>query len=141
MITSGKTRFTFTPARRALTFAGLGLALIATAGADRTLQAAAEGGPDQIYKPIQAISYELGSKRAVGHFARSDGRCELVLMVAEVVDPGTATPTSAARLRVTLEPGQAAALDSEEGRTIDLTCGPQAKTLSVREGNWIAATL
>lgn len=134
-----KTLFRTNP--RALAFTAVGLALLLAGGASQGLRAAAESGPEQVYEPIQAISYELGSKRAIGHFARTNNACEVILMVAEIVDPEVATPTTAARLRVTLQPGQAAGLDSENGRSIDLTCGPNGKTLSVREGSWIAATL
>ena len=45
-----------------------------------------------------------------------------------------AAPTTAARVRLVLEPGQIAGLDSEEGRSLHLTCGGGAKTLVVNSG-------
>lgn len=118
----------------------MGVVLVLGAGVAQSLNAAAMSGAEIVYQPVQAISYELGSKRAVGYFSQVASACEVTLMVAEAVDPEVATPTSAARLRLSLEPGQGAALDSEEGQSIDLTCGPRAETLSVRKGDWIAAT-
>ena len=123
-------------ARGAKYLAGAGLALSLAAGTVYGGKAA-DPGAEQVYKPIQAMSYVLGSKRAIGHFSQGDEACEVILMVAEVVDPEIATPTSAARLRLNLKPGQAAGLDSEEGQSIDMTCGPRAETLNVRRHNWI----
>ncbi len=116
--------------------AGAGLALTLAVGAAQGGKAE-DPGAEQTYKPVQAMSYVLGSKRAIGHFSRSADTCEVILMVAEVVDPEVATPTSAARLRLNLIPGQVAGLDSEEGQSIDMTCGPRAETLNVRLHNWI----
>ena len=91
---------------------------------------------DRHYRPIQGISYELGSKRAIGYFTRESGECQVTMMIAEAVDPDVATPSSAARLRLALRPGQAAGLDSDEGTSIDLTCGEAAETLTVRRSTW-----
>ena len=94
-----------------------------------------DAGPGQAsYVPMQGISHDLGSKSAIGYFIREAGACQVVLMIAEKVDPETAAMPSAARLRLVLLPGQAAGLDSEEGRTVDLTCGENAATLDVRSG-------
>lgn len=87
---------------------------------------------DSIYRPIESISYVIGSKRAIGYFTRGRETCELTLMIAEAVDPVASDPLSAARVRVALSPGEGAAVDSEEGQSIDLTCGPDAETLLVR---------
>jgi hypothetical protein len=88
-------------------------------------------GDEATYRPMQSISHDLGSKSAIGYFLREAGECRIVLMIAENVDPEAGPMPSAARLRVALRPGQVAALDSEEGRSIDLTCGDEAATLSV----------
>jgi hypothetical protein len=86
------------------------------------------------YRPIQSISYDLGSKRAVGYFEQKDGACHLVLMVAEAAAVGTDDTPSAARLRLDLTPGQRASLDSEQGSSIDVTCGDRGETLLVDRG-------
>jgi hypothetical protein len=62
-------------------------------------------------------------------------------MIAENVDPEAGPMPSAARLRLVLRPGQAAGLDSEEGRSIALTCGDAAATLSVRSGQFDGAAV
>lgn len=86
------------------------------------------------YVPVQAISHQFGSKAATGYFLQEAGACQVVLMISERYDSFAASHPTAARLRLALEPGQAAALDSEEGQSIDLTCGEDAATLAVRSG-------
>jgi hypothetical protein len=84
------------------------------------------------FRSTQAISYQLGSKRAIGYFVRVDGACQVTLMIAEAVDPDVAQPTSAARLNLSMLPGQSAALASEEGESMELTCGSGAETVLVK---------
>lgn len=50
------------------------------------------GGPSGIetFWPIEGISYQLGSKRAVGYFEPRNGKCQVTLMIAEAVDPDQA---------------------------------------------------
>jgi hypothetical protein len=83
------------------------------------------------YRSTQAITYELGSKRAIGYFISQNGQCQVTLMIAELVDPEVARPTSAARLSVAMMPGQSATVDSEEGAAMVLTCGSRAETMNV----------
>ena len=89
---------------------------------------------DALYHPIQSISYTFGSKIASGYFLQRNSVCLVTLMIAEKIDPGLPSPT-AARVRVMLDPGQVAGLDSEEGRSLSLTCGQDAATLVVSYGD------
>jgi hypothetical protein len=88
---------------------------------------------DALYSPIQSISYTFGSKVASGYFLQRNSVCVVTLMIAEKTDPDLPSPT-AARVRVMLDPGQVAGLDSEEGRSLSLTCGEDAATLVVSYG-------
>ena len=88
---------------------------------------------DALYRPIQSISYEFGSKAMSGYFVQRNSVCVVTLMIAEKTDPDLPSPT-AARVRVMLDPGQVAGLDSEEGRSLSLTCGEDAATLVVSYG-------
>ncbi len=92
---------------------------------------------ERSYLPVQAIDYPLGSSRAVGHFRQRDNVCQVTLMLVDEsgVELGDARAT--ARLRFALRPGQTAGVDSDEGRYIDLTCGPKAKSLTVHDGVWM----
>ena len=114
----------------------LGSAMIASVAAVAAVasSAAPVAGARAIYRPMQSISHDLGSKSAIGYFVREAGECQIVVMIAENTDPESGPMLSAARLRLALRPGQAAGLDSEEGRSIELSCGDEAATLTVRSG-------
>ena len=89
---------------------------------------------DALYRPIQSISYTFGSKIASGYFVQQNSVCRVTLMIAEKIDPDLPSPT-AARVRVMLDPGQVVGFDSDEGRSISLTCGEDAATLVVSYGD------
>ena len=86
------------------------------------------------YKALQSISYESGSKFTSGYFEAHAGACLVTLMVAEKSPSAEPLPFTAVRLRLTLTPGQIAGLDSEEGRSLNFTCGEDATTLLVDVG-------
>lgn len=86
------------------------------------------------YRPIQNISYGFGSKFMSGYFVEHAGTCRVTLMVIEKSDPDTPPPLTAARVRLNLYPGQIAGLDSEEGRSLNFTCGEDAAALHVDVG-------
>jgi hypothetical protein len=89
---------------------------------------------DARYLPIQSISYEFGSKALSGYFVPQGSVCLVTLMISDKSDPDRLSATTAARVRLMLEPGQIAGLDSEEGRSLNFTCGDGAKTLVVNSG-------
>ncbi len=86
------------------------------------------------YEPIDAITYEFGSKSIIGYFVQQAGTCDVTLMLAEKSDPEEMQPTSPTRLRLVLQPGQVAGLDSEEGRSLNVTCSEDTATLRVDLG-------
>jgi len=57
-----------------------------------------------------------------------------MLMVAEKSNPDQPLAFTAARVRMILNPGQIAGLDSEEGRSLNFTCGENAATIKVAAG-------
>jgi len=83
------------------------------------------------YKPVQGIHQDFGSKSVTGYFIRRDDQCHVALLVAEKSDPAFPFTQSAARFRLALAPGEVAWLDSEEGRTLTVTCGARAASLIV----------
>ena len=89
---------------------------------------------DAGYKPIQSIAYEFGSKAMSGYFVAQGSACLVTLMISDKIDPDRPSPATAARVRLVLQPGQVAGLDSEEGRSLNLTCGDGAKSLVVGAG-------
>lgn len=92
---------------------------------------APQGTRTEVYKAHYALSYVLGSKRAIGYFTRTAGVCRVTLMIAEAVDPDVVTPTSATRLVMSMRPGESAGVSSAENESITLTCGDGAETMQV----------
>jgi hypothetical protein len=88
---------------------------------------------DAQFRPIQSISYTFGSKAMSGYFVQRSSVCLVTLMIIERSDPDLPSPT-ATRVRIMLNPGQVAGLDSEEGRSLNFTCGEGATTLTVDYG-------
>jgi hypothetical protein len=86
------------------------------------------------YVPVQNISHDFGSKSMSGYFVEQAATCLVMLMVFEKSDPDKSLPPSATRVRLVLNPGQIAGLDSEEGRSLNFTCGEGATTLLVDVG-------
>ena len=70
-----------------------------------------------------------------GYFVEQSSTCLVTLMIAEKSEAAGGAPApSPTRVRVLLYPGQIAGLDSEEGRSLNFTCGEDAKTLLVVAG-------
>jgi hypothetical protein len=86
------------------------------------------------YGPLQSLSYQFGSKFMSGYFVQQASQCLVMLMVIERSDPDQPLPATAARVRLLLDPGQTAGLDSEEGRSLNVTCGERAAKLQVEAG-------
>jgi hypothetical protein len=86
------------------------------------------------YRPIDSIRYDFGSKSATGYFVEQAKKCIVMLMVYEKPDPDAASTSTATRVRLVLNPGETAGLDSEEGRSLNFTCGEGATALVVDSG-------
>ena len=86
------------------------------------------------YAPIQSVRYDFGSKSMSGYFVDQAKRCVVMLMVTEKGDPDAAPSSTATRVRLVLNPGQTAGIDSEEGRSLNFTCGEGATALLVDSG-------
>jgi len=70
-----------------------------------------------------------------GYFVDQAKKCVVMLMVTEKGDPDAAPSSTATRVRLVLNPGQTAGLDSEEGRSLNFTCGEGATALVVDSGD------
>ena len=86
------------------------------------------------YVPIESITYDFCSKSMNGYFVDQAKKCVVMLMVSEKLDPDAASSSTATRVRLVLNPGQTAGLDSEEGRSLNFTCGEGATALLVDSG-------
>ena len=89
-----------------------------------------------VFRATEAMTYVIGSKRAVGYFQSVSGKCQLTLMIAEAVDPDVAQPPSAARMSIGMLPGQSVALGSAEGETMTATCGTDGETMEIKRNKF-----
>jgi hypothetical protein len=118
---------------RASAFAGTVALSLLTSAAFGQSQAPVKG--EAKYAPIQSVRYDFGSKSMSGYFVDQAKRCVVMLMVTEKGDPDAAPSSTATRVRLVLNPGQTAGLDSEEGRSLNFTCGEGATALVVDSGD------
>jgi hypothetical protein len=103
--------------------------IIAVAGT--SLASARMAGPD-VFRATEAMSYVVGSKRAIGYFQSTAGKCQVTLMIAEAVDPDVGQAPSAARMSLSMMPGESFALGSAEGESVVATCGAGGETIEVK---------
>jgi hypothetical protein len=119
---------------RVLAFGGT-LAVCLSASAPTASAGSRSAAEDRtVFRPIQSIRYDFGSKSMSGYFVEQASACHVMLMVSEATNPDTSPQPSGARVRLVLAPGEIAALDSEEGRSLNFTCGDGGRTLLVHEG-------
>lgn len=118
--------------KKLLGLSALAMFLGVTAGASVVTAGAAEGN-SRVYRPIDGLSYNFGSKLAVGYFLQRDGACALNLFLAE--NTGDDTGPSAARLQVKVAPQESVKINSAEGHGLEIKCGDGAATLEVTDGS------
>ena len=83
--------------------------------------------------PHEAILTEVGSERVIAFYEPDNGRCAVHAVVFDKTDAHTGM-TTAARVRISLEPSQIVHIDSahnESLKSLDLQCGKNAEELSI----------
>ena len=90
-------------------------------------------------KPLQGVSFNVGSKRAVSYFLREEGQCKLVLTLADAPDWSEPSKFSAVRFEAAVRPGNATHYNSTEGVEIDFACQANAEAMSIRAVEQVAA--
>jgi hypothetical protein len=89
--------------------------------------------------PNEPILTTVGSKRIIAFYELDKGRCAVNAVIFEKTDADTGM-TTAARVRVSLNPRQMVHIDSTDNKSINLQCGDSAETLAlVDTSKFIAA--
>ena len=88
-------------------------------------------------KPLQGVSFDIGTKRAVSYFLSDHDACKLTLMLAEVADDGEVNGLTATRVTIAVEAGKAAHLDTAEGKSLEFMCQAGAHVMSIVESGHI----
>ena len=81
-------------------------------------------------KPLQGVSFDIGTKRAVSYFLSDGDTCKLTLMLAEVVYGDEVNGLAVTRMTVAVEADKAVHLDTE-GKSLEFKCQAGAQVMSI----------
>ena len=114
-----------------LKFAAAGGVVVCTLGtparADESFQNLGPVGPHE------AILTEVGSERVIAFYEPDNGRCAVHAVVFDKTDAHTGM-TTAARVRVSLNPRETVRIDSADNeavKSLNLQCGENAEKLTI----------
>ena len=111
-----------------LSFAAAG-ALVALIAASTPARADESAQSLRPVGPYEAILTTVGNKRVLAFYEPDNGQCAVNVVVWDKTDADTGM-TSAARVRVSLNPRQIVHIDSTDNKSINLQCGDDAYTLT-----------
>lgn len=94
--------------------------------------ASADEDNGRIFKPLEAVKLEFGSKRALGYFLDTNGACQLTVVLSSASDRAEAEASSGTRVQVSIQPGSGARFDTAEGKTGEFFCGPAGARMNAR---------
>jgi hypothetical protein len=107
------------------------LALTAISAPASAYEMAQNLGPVGPHEPILTT---VGNKRVIAFYEPDNGQCVVNAVVYDKTDADTGM-TTAARVRVSLAPGQTASIDSAENKSLTLECGDRGEMLSAVDTN------
>lgn len=86
--------------------------------------------------PLRAASLDVGSRHLVSYFVAAGGLCRLTVMIADAGAP----EAPATRLRLAVDPGKAARVDTAEGKSVSFDCANEAREMRVTRLERLAAS-
>src|SRR6202040_4079030 len=86
-------------------------------------------------KPLQGVSFDIGTKRAVSYFLSDGDTCKLTLMLAEVVYGDEVNGLAVTRMMVAVEADKTVQLDTAEGKSLEFKCQAGAQVMSINVSN------
>jgi hypothetical protein len=113
----------------AMTFAGI------SAMAGPAMTRATDSASPLTMKPLQGVSFDIGTKRAVSYFLSDGDTCKLTLMLAEVVYGDEVNGLTVTRMMVAVEADKAVHLDTAEGKSLEFKCQAGAQVMSINVSN------
>lgn len=94
------------------------------------VDAPATAGERLTMKPKAGISFDVGTKRAVGYYLAEGGICNLTVLMADT-GLNDEVKGAATRVSVPVIPKKAARIDTAEGKTLEFSCAPSAQAMTV----------
>jgi hypothetical protein len=123
-----------------LKFAEAGVVVVCTLGTPARADELAQNlGPVGPHEPILT---EVGSKRVIAFYEPDNGRCAVHAVVYDKTDAYTGV-TTAARVRVSLNPLDMVHIDSadnESVKSLNLQCGKDAERLTIIDTDSLVAS-
>jgi hypothetical protein len=110
--------------------AALGLAV--TGSVIEGASSAAADDRTVTFKALAGISLDVGSKRVVGFYEVDAGNCLLTLMIADAIVGDDVPEFAPVRLHQSIAPNDTAAVDTPEGKSLQLVCKPKAREMTAR---------
>ena len=92
-------------------------------------------GPVRAHEPILTT---FGNKRVIAFYEPDNGRCAVNAVVYDKTDADTGM-TTAARVRVSLDPRQIVHIDSTDNKSINLQCSDRAEMLALVDNGELVA--
>lgn len=111
---------------------GATLAIVGLAAAATTVIAGDIAIPAKVLKPLKAVSYDIGSKRAVTYYEATAGACKVTVLLADRYDDRATEFPSAVRFKTLVPGGTSDRVDSIDGPSLSFACAPGANTLMVQ---------
>ena len=89
--------------------------------------------------PHEPILTTFGNKRVIAFYEPDNGRCAVNAVVYDKTDAETGM-TTAARVRLSLNPHQVVHIDSTDNKSINLQCGDRADMLALVDSGELVAS-
>ncbi len=103
---------------------------LAAGGAPETA-AAGEGRVVGVLEPAKGMSFDIGSKRAVGYFLSTGNGCRLTLLLTQALNSDEPDGSPASRVQLVIDPGRTARIDTADGQALEFSCTSGARKMSV----------
>ena len=103
---------------------------------------ATQAADEMTMKPLQGVSFDVESKRAVSYFLSDNGTCKLVLTLAEAPNwnEGPRPSLTTTRFEAAIGAGKTARFEVSEGKSLEFACYADAQVMSVRGLEQVASS-
>jgi hypothetical protein len=97
-----------------------------------SLGATAETANTQVFKPIQGVMLDAGSKKVAGYYVAGDKVCNLTLMIANRPDADGNVTGASSRYSVPVAAGRTSRVYTAEGHALEASCSLTAHVMTLR---------
>ena len=82
-------------------------------------------------KPLNGLSFDIGTKRALSYFLSEERQCKLTLIIANQIRGDEVPTDTPVRFDVAIDAGKDARLDTAEGKSLRFDCASQTQVLTI----------